>query len=234
MASRRALQRNELSGRFCRRLGPLGARAPARRGDTSRPRQLQAVRAPRRGWVHRCLVPSPAGADEWLTLPIATCPRETTIKDLRFAGDARASLDARLARYPWIASGQGKAAETVRAHLASPLEDVTTFLIAGLKLVCNVLGFSPTVTRSSSFGLDPLLRGEQRVIAAARAVGATRYVNAPGGRQLYDDRRFAEHGIELLFLSNYGGTHRHMLHALAHSDPGAIRADVLDHCELSP
>jgi hypothetical protein len=59
-------------------------------------------------------------------------------------------------------------------------------------------------------------------------------VNAPGGRQLYDSRVFAEHGMELRFLTSYTGGYPHMLHALAHAAPDEIRADVLAHCELVP
>lgn len=195
---------------------------------------FDCVQFPRRGWVHRCRVPSPAGAEEWLTLPLAPCPRDTRILDLRFSSEAATTLAARLQRFPWLWSGRGGAAHVLREHLAGPLGDATDFLIDGLTLVSRALGFTPEVTRSSSLGLDPELRGEQRVIAAARAVGATRYVNAPGGRQLYDARNFAEHGIELRFFSSYTGPYRHMLHALALVDPREIRADVLAQCELSP
>jgi hypothetical protein len=192
------------------------------------------VQFPRRGRVHRCRVPSPAGAEEWLTLPLAPCPRDTRIVDLRFSSEAATLLAARLRRYPWLWNGQGRTAEALRAHLAGPLGDATEFLISGLKLVSRVLGFAPEFTRSSSLGLAPQLRGEQRVIAAARAVGATRYVNAPGGRQLYDARTFAEHGLELRFLASYAGAYPHMLHAIAQASPEEIRADVLARCELSP
>jgi hypothetical protein len=195
---------------------------------------FDCVQFPRRGWVHRCRVPSPAGGEEWLTLPLEPCPRDTGIKDLRFAAGAGSALADRLKRFPWLASGKGAAADALRQHLASPLDDVTSFLLDGLKLVSAALGVSPEITRSSDLGLAPELRGQERVIAAARAVGGTRYVNAPGGRQLYDSRAFAEHGMELRFLSSYTGGYPHMLHALAHAAPDEIRADVLAQCELVP
>jgi hypothetical protein len=36
------------------------------------------------------------------------------------------------------------------------------------------------------------------------------------------------------FLSSYTGVYPHMLHALAHTAPDEIRADVLAQCELLP
>ena len=121
---------------------------------------FDCVQFPRRGWVHRCRVPSPAGGEEWLASPRALPARDTRIMDLRFAADAGAALAARSKRYPWLASGKGAAADALRQHLASPLDDVTSFLLDGLKLVSAALGVSPEITRSSALGLAPELRGQ--------------------------------------------------------------------------
>ena len=55
----------------------------------------------------------------------------------------------------------------------------------------------------------------ERVRAVASAFGATTYVNAPGGRALYEPAFFKEAGMTLEFLTPYEGPHVHMLHALA-------------------
>ena len=96
----------------------------------------------------------------------------------------------------------------------------------------NLLGLTPRLSRSSVLGLDPGLRGQDRVIAAASAVGATQYVNAPGGRSLYDAAEFARAGIDLSFLCPYEGRFPHLLPALMSSDPQEIREDVLETTHL--
>ena len=50
---------------------------------------FDCVQFPRRGRVHRTQVPGPTGQVEWLTLPLARHSRDTLIRDLAFAPDAR-------------------------------------------------------------------------------------------------------------------------------------------------
>jgi hypothetical protein len=40
----------------------------------------------------------------------------------------------------------------------------------------------------------------ERLLELCRSSGATRYVNAPGGRDLYDKQIFSNAGVELTFL----------------------------------
>ena len=191
---------------------------------------FDCVQFPRRGRVHRTEIPGPAGTTDWLTLPLARQPRDTPIHALRFAADARATLDARLAALPWLAAGQGPLAAETRAMLRAPLADVVGFLEDSLVRVAGQLGFAPAMRRSSSLGIDPQLHGQQRVIAIARAVGATHYLNPSGGRALYDAAAFAAAGLVLEFLTPYRGDHTRMLPALVQATPEALRDDVL--CQL--
>src|SRR5438067_13363723 len=85
---------------------------------------LDCVQFPRRGRVHRTEVPGPAGAVEWLTLPLARQPRDVLIRELRFAPDARAVLDRRLARYSWLPEASGIPADRRRAARYRPLGPV--------------------------------------------------------------------------------------------------------------
>ncbi|MGH8030313.1 MAG: WbqC family protein [Arenimonas sp.] len=188
---------------------------------------LDCVQFPRRGRVHRCQVPSPGAGEEWLTLPLASQPRDTAIRDLAFAPGARAEFDARLARHAWIAAGRGPLAGHVREHLHAPLDAVVDYLEAGLRLVADALGLPATLRRSSTLAIDPALRAQDRILAIAQACGATGYVNSPGGRDLYDPLAFAAAGMELRFLPEYDGSHVHLLPALLSEPPATLRADVL-------
>jgi len=184
------------------------------------------VQFPRRGRVHRTEVPGPAGAVEWLTLPLAPSPRETLIEDLSFAPGARESFSERLARLRWIHDTNGAAADTLREYLFGELGDVVSFLERGLRLSADLLGIKAAISRSSTLGIDASLRSEERVLAIAAAVGATDYLNAPGGRALYDRDRFDAAAINLSFLPPYQGPYQHMLHDLMSSDLADIRADI--------
>ena len=67
------------------------------------------------------------------------------------------------------------------------------------------LGLQRTIIRSSTLPIAPDLRAQDRVIAILKHLGATSYVNPSGGRELYDHATFDAAGIELGFLTPYGG-----------------------------
>jgi hypothetical protein len=188
---------------------------------------FDCVQFPRRGRVHRTQIPGSTIASKWLTLPLASQQREVLIKDLRFSATARAELDARLDRLPWLKAGQSDCADSIRSYLRQPLGDVTDFLEQGLRLVADTLGFDRPILRSSSLDIDPALRGQARVLAVAAAVSATHYLNSPGGTSLYDPHAFRREGVTLQFLPAYEGTFLQLLPALVTGDTTAIRNDVL-------
>lgn len=194
---------------------------------------LDSVQFPRRGRVHRTQLIGPGGEVEWLTLPLARQARDVLIRDLEFRADARAELDARLARHEPVARGTGPLAPALRQYLHGPLDSVVSFLERGLRLVTGALGLETAMTRSSELGLDTSLRGQDRIIAAAASRGAAVYVNPSGGRALYDASAFAAAGIELRFLEPYAGRFRHLLPALAQEEPATLRADILAQTRVS-
>jgi hypothetical protein len=167
-------------------------------------------------------------------LPLAYHRREALIRDLRFTEHARERFDERLARFEWIRTANGPHAGLIRDFLCAPLSSVVDYLEAGLRLVIDLIQIDAVIIRSSALGLDPSLRGQDRVIAAMQAVGATHYVNAPGGRRLYDAATFRQAGIELAFLTPYDGRFRFMLLALMTESSTEIGDDVRTTTRLTP
>jgi hypothetical protein len=189
---------------------------------------FDCVQFPRRGWVHRNRVPGPSGQEEWLTLPLARQPRETIIRDLVFAQQAEAKLAQRLRRHGWLHSAGGEPAARIRAMLAASLPSPVDFLAATSRLCADYLGARPEVSFSSMLSIDPALRGQDRVIAIVKAVGATRYVNASGGTKLYDAATFERQGLELSFLAPYRGSHASTLFRVCCEPLDAIMREVVD------
>lgn len=187
---------------------------------------FDCVQFPRRGRVHRTELPGPGTDPNWLTLPLADQPREVLIRDLAFAADARRTFDVRLARVPALRSAKGEAAERILDYLHQPLNGVVDYLESGLQLVAHALGITKPVLRSSSLGLAASLRGQARVLAIAKARGASTYVNSPGGRSLYDAGYFSSAGVELSFLPHYEGRYFHLLPALLDGQSERITGEL--------
>ncbi len=176
----------------------------------------------RRGRVHRC----ETAPGRWLTLPLRHQPRETPIRQLEFASGARAAFDERLAQHRVPREPAGAEAAAVCAHLYGELGSVVDFLDAGLRLMARLLRLEVEIIRSSSLGLRAAAGGQARIIEIVSALGGTRYVNAPGGRALYEAAAFAQRGMELRFLPHYAGRYPFLLPAILGEGLDGIRAEV--------
>jgi len=167
---------------------------------------FDCVQFPRRGWVHRNQFPVAPGAADWLTLPLQKCDQSTRIADLAFVPDAGALLDLRVRRFPILQSAWNSSSPLIDSIKITGAGTVADYLCAQLASLTALLGISRPIVRSSSLGIPADVHGQARVIAIARALGATRYVNSPGGRALYQPEAFNEQGIELRFLSPFTGS----------------------------
>jgi hypothetical protein len=183
------------------------------------------VQFPRRGWVHRNRLPDASGTDRWLTLPLATAPRDVRIRDLRFSLDARDVLARRMRSMPLFAAERAAEPDIVAA-----LRDVrgapVDYIERLLHVVVSQLGMKWEVLRSGTLAVPESLRGQERIIEICRRLGATRYVNSPNGRVLYDAPTFDAAGIELRFLSDYRGPFCSIARRLLEEDAAALARDI--------
>lgn len=183
------------------------------------------VQFPRRGWVHRNRLPDVSGEPRWLSLPLARAPRAVAIKDLRFSADADARLAAQMRRFPIL--GSARAGHPIMQALratdgVSPVD----YLHRSLAATCAYLGLSCEISRSSGLLLPPEIRGQERVLAIAEALGARRYVNASGGQALYEAQEFARRGIDLHILKPYDGPRQSMLHRMLSEPAEELLSDI--------
>lgn len=189
---------------------------------------FDCVPFPRRGFVHRNRMPDARGEPGWLTLPVQRAARDCPIRDMRLAPDAGRRMRAAARRFPALHGPAAADDPLVRACL-EPAGDgrLLDTVEVTLDLTAQRLGIPHARLRSSELGIDPALRGEARVLEIVRRVGGTEYVNAPGGRGLYDRERFRRHGIELRFLEPYRGPAWSSLYRLLTEPADALRREIL-------
>jgi hypothetical protein len=184
---------------------------------------FDCVQFPRRGRVHRCEVPDGRGGTCWLTLPLSPSARDSPIESQCFPPEAERHFAGRRTGLAWLSG----LPDPVAAALDGPFDRPIDYLERNLRAVAAYLQLPTQFERSSALRLGPDLRKGARVRAAACAFGATHYLNAPGGRALYDPASFQTEGLELEFLGPYQGPYLHMLHALATVPRNVLAADVM-------
>jgi hypothetical protein len=186
---------------------------------------FDCVQFPRRGWVHRNRLLDRTGAEQWLTLPLEKAPQEVLIRDLRFPSGAAEILTERLRPFPMAARDE-VATAPIKAALRAAGETPAIYIERLLEAVAGYCGLPWNVVRSSSLGVPDHLHGQDRVIDIARRVGAQRYVNSPGGRELYGRDAFADAGIELRFLSDYEGPRLSVLDRILREERDALVSEM--------
>jgi WbqC-like protein family len=185
------------------------------------------VQFPRRGWVHRNQILTPQGNHKWLTLPIAKCPQSTRIQDLTFSQE-----DSTWGHQIMNIKGctpntlDRQTLTTLYTRLSALPLQVVDFLQDTLEDICGHLSIPKTIVRSSTLNIDPELKGQDRILAICHNLGATTYINSPGGRDLYQPEAFHRHGIDLEFLKSYEGGALSILQRLLLEDKDQIRHEI--------
>ena len=189
---------------------------------------LDDVQFPKGGWVHRNRLRTQNGGLGWLTLPLAKAPLNTLIADLRFRYAAREALRRMMCRFPATDHPSLNAARLVDV-VSDPTGMPVEFITAVLQRTCDILDLTVPMVRSSSLALSSYQADRvERLVALCRHFGADTYLNAPGGRRLYDRPTFRRYGIDLQFLPEYRGSTESILQRLHESSPAEVRKEIVD------
>jgi hypothetical protein len=164
---------------------------------------LDDVQCPRRGGVHRNRLRRLDGSLDWITLPMARAPMGTAICDLSFGPQVEAWAGKNSRRFAALR----KPAPQVRSclPLVEAAETPCDSLLRLLSGFAETLGLAPRFIRQSELPLPEGLKGAARIFEICRQLGAERYVNAPGGVDLYDHDAFRRRGLTLEILPEYRG-----------------------------
>lgn len=79
-------------------------------------------------------------------------------------------------------------------------KNLARYLNYSLRLICDYLGLYPKWYISSDLNKNNSLRGLDKVLAICAELGAAHYINALGGKELYNHEDFALRGLQLSFI----------------------------------
>jgi WbqC-like protein len=187
---------------------------------------LDCVQFPRRGYVHRNQISDRQNTPQWLTLPLQKAERDTTrICDLQFALLARELMLEQFRRFPCLIKLDQTAPDLFRSILDFERSPVA-YLVENLRNITRLLGFERSMVLSSSLNVSSDLKAQARIIEIARRVGARHYVNASGGRGIYEAEAFGGAGLTLNFLSDHQGSFKSILERVLTEEIGSIVGEL--------
>lgn len=167
------------------------------------------------GWINRnriLLDDAPA----WWTYPVVREDYRLPILARRYApgAETRDALLRKVAHAYRRAPYVDEILPWLRDWFAGESGSVAEFNARHLEDIAGRLGIDVRLSRASELGLGDDLHGPERVLAMCARLGATHYINAAGGRALYDADTFREAGLGLSFLESlptdypqFGATH---------------------------
>ncbi|MCC6457186.1 MAG: WbqC family protein [Caldilineaceae bacterium] len=164
------------------------------------------------GWIQRNRILT-NGTDSLISLPLQRASDYLDICERSVAhsyGDEREKLLRRIhAAYkkaPCFDVVMGLIEECLRYQ--DP--NLFRFLFYSLQTVSQYLEINVHFLVSSEVGVDRCLKGQARVIATCHALATTHYINAIGGKQLYDKAVFEEQGLKLSFVESESITYEQL------------------------
>lgn len=157
-----------------------------------------------KGWINRNRILL-EGRDYKFTVPVVKASQNRQILETQVAVDSswRERFGRTLTQAYRNAPQFGRVAELVMSVFDVQEGSISDLAINSVRSVYEYLGLQFPYLRSSlsaplTLGMDKA----DRLIAIAKSLGYSRYVNAPGGERLYDRTYFAAHGIELGFVKS--------------------------------
>jgi hypothetical protein len=160
------------------------------------------IKYTKQGWINRNRFLRD-GRDVFFTLPLKKGSDFLNIDQRAIADDFDPQsllkpIESAYRKAPYFASAFAVFDAIVRATPRNLFE----FLHHGLRVTADYLDIKTPIVVSSSVPVDHDLKSEARVIAICGALGATRYVNLIGGRDLYAAEHFNDAGIDLKFIQS--------------------------------
>lgn len=165
---------------------------------------FDVVQYNRRSWMNRNRILHPNEGWQYFCLPVTSAPHGTPLADIRLVDrrEAERKLLAQLEHYRRHAPHFRQVVDLVRDAFARPETDTLVGLnLASLTVVAERLGIEFAPERCSQLGLtlDDVTHAGQWALRIATRLGATTYLNPPGGRDIFKPEEWAAAGIELSF-----------------------------------
>ena len=154
----------------------------------------------KQGYINRNSILSPNGTIRF-TVPVPGASSNKLISELEFSSDVANVLKT-------IEQSYSKAPcfETVFPLIKQILEyedrAIASVCFHSYETIFSYLGIEKKIKKTSELDYDRTVSARNRLLSLCQKFDANNYINAPGGRSLYDKKDFAEKGVKLNFIDS--------------------------------
>jgi len=158
------------------------------------------IKYTKKGWINRNRMLE-NGSDAMFSLPLRNGSDALDVRDRSLAVDfvpekVLSRFEGAYRRAPFFAQTR----HLLESALRHPDNNLFAFLHHSLVQTCQHLGLATKIRISSSVPIDHTRTAQDKVLALCEALGATSYVNAIGGVELYSKDAFRDRGVVLDFI----------------------------------
>lgn len=157
-----------------------------------------------RGWINRNRI-LVNGVDDFITIPLAKASQNKLIKDTNLSDDVAIYQKKILEK---IKHSYKKAKyfsdvfPVIERIIFFQEKGLVPYLVNSLQEICDYLQIPFNYLLSSSIKQDASNKGKDKIIDICRQLNCGYYINAIGGRELYDANEFIAENIELRFIAS--------------------------------
>lgn len=158
----------------------------------------------KKGWINRNRI-LVNGKAEYITWPLK---KDADLLNVNERSLAASFKDDKLKLIRKITGAYSKAPQF--SHIFPLLESVINYseenlfpyILYSLQATCSYLDIKTQLVISSTLPVDHNLRSQDKVISICKALGASEYINAAGGIELYSKADFEQNDIQLNFIKS--------------------------------
>jgi hypothetical protein len=156
----------------------------------------------KKGWINRNRFLQ-GGKDVMFSVPLKKDSDFSDVKDREISADFKKDrllnqIREAYRRAPYFAKTFPLVEQIVRYEETN----LFRFIHNSIVKTCEYLRIDTEIVISSNVPIDHSLKNQDKVLALCEAVGATTYVNAIGGMELYSKQAFTEKDIDLKFIKS--------------------------------
>jgi hypothetical protein len=160
------------------------------------------IKYTKKGWINKNRI-SHRGQEILFSLPLEGASDALDVKDRAVSTGFRKDKFLNLIREAYRNAPHFQSVYPLIENIIyQPQANLFKYIYKSIIDICVYLKIETMITISSSLSIDHSLTGVQRVIALCQEVNAGTYVNAIGGKALYEKDQFKSCGIDLNFLQS--------------------------------